>query len=344
MGIITYWNPKLFSKISYFIFLLFLVLSIGTGGFMLIEGWGLIDSFYMTIITVSTVGFSEVDTLSLEGKLFTAALIISSFGTFAYSITSITKYLVGGEYRKIIREKKLMKDLKKFHDHVIICGFGRVGQQVAQDLISVKIDFVILEKDHEIVDQYELNKDYKFLQGDATEDENLRKANMADAKAVISCLPKDADNVYVVLSARELGKHLLIVSRANNASAVSKLKSAGANNVILPDSIGGSHMASLISNPDVMEFLDILRVQGTEGANINSVSYDELPETWRNKTIKELDAHQISGVSIIGFKTADGEYIINPDESLKVIEGTRLFVIGSTEEIKVLKNHLGLTH
>jgi voltage-gated potassium channel len=147
-------------------------------------------------------------------------------------------------------------------------------------------------------------------------------------------MPKDADNIYVVLAAREKNPQILIVSRASMNTSVSKLRMAGANNVIMPDSIGGSHMASLISNPDVMEFLDIIRAQGTLGANMDTVTYDQLPADLQGKTIRELESHKVTGVTIIGFRERDGEYQINPEESTVVGPGSKLFVLGSSEQIK----------
>jgi len=337
-------RSKLLSKLSYFLGLIVLIIAVGTSGYILIEEWDFIDSFYMTIITISTVGFSEVAELSVYGKLFTAFLIISSFGTFAYAITSITRYLVGGEYKRYLKEHKTMKETGKMNNHVIICGFGRVGYQVANDLLSHNYQFVILEKDESVIEKNETNEKIKFLRGDSTDDAILEKAGIRNARAIITCLPKDADNIYVVLAAREFNKNILIVSRASRNSAVSKLKMAGANNVIMPDSIGGSHMASLIANPDVMEFLDIIRTRGIEGANIESISYDELPSEFQDKSIKELESRQITGAAIIGFKDATGSYQINPDIDIKVVKGSKIFVLGSDSQITKLVDYFRLSH
>ena len=336
-------NYKLFSKIYYFILLLLLIIMSGTAGFMLIEGWSFINSFYMTIITISTVGFGEVSELTAYGKLFTSILIISSFSTFAYALTSVTTYLVGGEYRKYFKEFKSMKEINKMQDHVIICGFGRVGKQVASDLEAHGNPFVVIENNIEVIEN-EKHEGIIFLHGDSTNDESLSHSGIKNAKAVITCLPKDADNVYVVLAAREFKSDLIIVSRASSQSAVSKLKMAGASNVIMPDSIGGSHMASLIAHPDVMEFLDMIRVQGNKGANVESIAYDELPLSLQDKTINELEAKKITGVTIIGFKSPDGEYIMNPNMDTVVVKESRLFVLGNMEQIRRLIEHFHLNH
>lgn len=332
-------KSKLFSRIYYFLGLIFFIVAGGTAGYMIIEGWEFIDAFYMTIITISTVGFREVGDLSVYGKLFTAFLIVSSFGTFAYAITSITRYLVGGEYRSYLREYRVMKETGKMYNHVIICGFGRVGMQVARDLIASNTEFVVIERSDETIEHWSTHEEYLFLKGDSTDDETLEKAGVGNAKAIIVCMPKDADNIYVVLAAREKNRNILIVSRASQQSAVSKLRMAGANNVIMPDSIGGSHMASLIANPDVMEFLDIIRVQGNLGANIDTVAYEQLPTSFQGKTIGELESKRITGVTIIGYRKPDGTYQVNPPEDIMVTEGCKLFVLGNSEQIKVFNKH-----
>lgn len=307
---------------------------------MLIENWGVVDAFYMTIITVSTVGFSEVAELSTEGKFFTAFLIVSSFGSFAYAITSITTFVVGGQYKKHLREYKMTQQLKKMKDHVIICGYGRVGSQVASDLRSNGIEFVILETNEHLIAHQD--DETNFLYGDSTDDEILKRASIASAKAIITCLPKDADNLYVVLSARQLNSNVLIVSRASAPSSVSKLKFAGANNVIMPDAVGGSHMASLIANPDVMEFIDSIRVKGYMETNVESIAYEELPAELRDKTIGELESRTITGATIVGFKSINGQYIINPDIDIIVDHGSKLFVLGNTAQIRKLVKHFQL--
>ncbi len=336
-------NYRVFSKVYYFLILLLLIMFGGTVGFVIIEEWGWVDAFYMTIITISTVGFQEVHELSIYGKVFTSFLIISSFGTFAYAITSITTYLIGGEYKKYLKEYKTMKELKKMSNHVIICGFGRVGRQVAVDLKAHNNNFVVLERDKETLED-KMNDDIFFIQGDSTDDTVLERASIHNAKAIITCLPKDSENIYVVLAAREFNKDMIIVSRASNQSAVSKLKMAGASNVIMPDSIGGSHMASLIAHPDVMEFIDMIRVQGDQGCNVESISYEELPDSLKDKTIEELEAKKSTGVTIIGFKNIDGEYIVNPPQDMVVSKGSRVFVLGNSEQIKLIIKNYHLSH
>lgn len=337
-------NLRSFAKVYYALALLALIIAIGTAGYTAIEGWGVFESFYMTIITMSTVGFKEVHELSWSGQAFTAFLIISSFGTFMYAISSLTTYVVGGEYRRYLKQIKVMQKVAKMENHVVICGFGRVGRQVAEDLESRGEKFVVVELDSERVSLGKDKYGYFMIQGNSTNDEVLSEANINNARAIITCLPNDADNVYVVLAAREVKRKILIVSRASSSGAVSKLKMAGATNIIMPDSLGGSHMASLITNPDVMEFLDIIRIPGYKGVNIESISYDELPPNLQGSSIEKLTESKGTEVSVIGFKGPDGEYVINPDSSIEIIPGSRIFVLGSEEQIKTWVLHFQVSH
>lgn len=332
-----------FYKIYYFLILLLLIIAGGTFGYMFIEGWSFVDAFYMTIITVSTVGFGEVRELTLYGKLFTTFLIIFSFGIFAYALSSLTLYVIGGEYKKFLKQYKTMKKLKKMDHHIVICGYGRVGAQAAEDLKKHGYDFIVIERDKEITEKEE-NQDIFFLHGDSTKDDVLEKAYIGRAKGLITCLPNDAENIYVVLAAREINKKLTIVSRASSMNSVSKLKLAGATNVIMPDLIGGAHMASLITQPDVIEFLDMIKIQGGNGCNIESISYEELPDELKGKDLNFINLKKEFGVTVVGIKRQDGSYIINPSLDTIIKEGERIFVLGNMEQIRKMVNKFNLEH
>lgn len=321
---------------------MFLITAIGTIGFMVIEQWNFIDSLYMTIITMSTVGFGEVQELSFGGKMFTSFLIISCFGTFAYAVSTVTSYIVGGQYRIYLREYRIIKKINKMENHIIICGFGRVGKQVAHDLKLQNQAFVIIEKDVDAVADFRNDASYSFLHGDSTNDEILVNANIFKAKAIITCLPKDTDNIYVVLSAREKRNNITIIARATEFTAVSKLKMAGATKVIMPDSIGGSHMAAMITNPLVTDFMDYVKIQGNKGVNIESMHFDEMPLEFQNKTIEEIGVKHKAGITIIGYRAPNGEYFINPDLNTKIVEQSQLFFLGTTEQIKNMNSLFGL--
>jgi voltage-gated potassium channel len=334
-------NYRYFAKVYYAIFLLFSVVLIGTVGYMLVEGWSIFDSFYMTIITVSTVGFNEVHPLSDGGKLFASFLIITSFGTFAYAVSAITSYIVGGEYKAYFQEYKTLKTVNKMQNHTIVCGYGRVGKQAAKDLDFYKKSFIIVERNPVITDSPE-NKEVSFVKGDSTDDQVLLRASIKKATALITALPKDADNLFVVLSARELNPKLKIISRASSFSSMRKLRIAGADNVIMPDTVGGAHMASLVVNPDIMEFMDLIKVSGKAAVNLEEISFQDLPDEVKYTTIGELQEKSMSGCNVIGYRSENGEYIINPPSDLKILPNSKLFVLGNPSQIEKLNIIFGI--
>lgn len=333
-------NFKLFSRILYSLALIAICICLGTIGYMVIEGYSMLDAYYMTIITVSTVGFSEVQHLTDNGKIFTTVLIVFSFGTFAYAITSISAYILGGEYRVIRKKIKDQKKINSMKNHVIICGFGRVGRQVASDFLQTNQPFIIIELDKDRIEPFNTDERYSFIHGDATTDENLDKANIRNAKAVITCMPNDANNLYVVLAAKELNRDVQIIARASKIDTLNKLKFAGANSVIMPDSVGGSHMASLVVRPDIMEFMDEIRLNDESTPNIVSIPYDRIPKEFQDKTIGHIDTHYSTGCSIIGLKKENGKYIVNPDKEEILSKGSKLFILGDSNQMYALKKQI----
>ncbi len=329
MGPLSHWN--IFRKFYLVAFALTLIFIFGISGFMLIEKWPFLDAFYMMVITITTVGFGEVHPLSEAGRLFTSFLILSTFGTFTYLISLITSLIASGELGRNIKNFRLLKIMNGLENHVIVCGLGRVGIQVAQDLLNSGCRVVAIEEKSKEIN---INLDGLILiYGDATKDEILLKAGLKSAKAIICCLPNDADNLFIVLSSKACTKDLQIISRASQKATISKMKIAGAHHVIMPDSIGGTHMASLVSSPDVIEFLDQIKLEGKTGSNIESISFDELPKHYRGKTLEVLDIKKKTGATVIGFKSHDGEFVINPPDSTLLEEKSSLLVLGNTEQI-----------
>lgn len=331
---------KYFAGIYHAILVTILIIGLGTCGYVLIEGWSFFDSFYMTIITITTVGFSEVNALSDAGRAFTAFLIISSFGTIAYAVSLITSYIATGKYKQFQHELVNNKHLRKMEGHTIICGYGRVGKQAAGELIYQGKSVVVIEKSEEVMEK--MAGDVLFVYGDSTSDEALIKAGIHKAGALITALPADTDNLFVVLSAHELNPALKIISRASDQSSVKKLRVAGADNVIMPDLVGGAHMASLIVTPDIMEFLDLIKVGGKSSVNLEEISFNQLPSEVQSLTLAELESKLKSGCNIIGFRNANGEYKINPDPDTILEKGAKLFVLGSREQIKKLNQQFGI--
>lgn len=300
-----------------------------------IEGDDFLDALYMTIITISTVGFGEVHRLSVPGKLFTIMLIIFSLSTFAYAITIISTYLLEGQIRYLIRGYRT-KSIKKMENHVIVCGFGRNGQQAVKELEAHRYQFVVIDNNHDLIIK-NMDRPARFIEGDATQDETLMKANITTARALITTLPVDADNLYVVLTARSLKPDLLIISRASDDASERKLRMAGVDNVVMPEKVGGVHMADLIARPDVVEFLEHLTVHDEDPTNLEEIVCHDLPEGTYSKTIYEIGIRRKTGANIIGYKNPEGKYILNPSPDTKVIPGSKLFVLGTRDQIEEMK-------
>jgi len=327
---------KLFrSKFVIALSLLIGIYLIGVIGYRYISGFGWIDSMFMTMITVTTVGFSTVGELDQASKIFTICLIVTSVFIFGYAITVITEYIFSKTNTKLLKKKKMKKIIDQYHDHVIVCGYGRNGQQAVQKLITYGEKFVVIEMNKELVDTVDI-EEVPFVLGNANHDEVLLEAGIERAKCLISALPDDADNLFVVLSARQLNKNLIIISRASQETSYKKLKLAGANNVIMPDKIGGDHMASLVVVPDLIEFIDNLSVMNGDTTNIEEVSVEDLYDTHEAKTIRGLDLRNKTGCTIIGFKKSDGSYIVNPEAETVLAPNTSIIVLGRPEQINAL--------
>ena len=236
-----------------------------------------------------------------------------------------------------LKRKKMQKKIDALSNHIVICGFGRNGQQAAKKLGTHNRTFVVVESDKEIIDKHQ-NEGILFVLGNANEDEVLQSAGIQRAECLISALPNDSDNVFVVLSARQMNKTIRIISRASNESSYSKLKLAGANNVILPDKIGGDHMASLVVVPDLLEFIDNLSIIGQTTINIEEIAVEKLYDTSNIKTIQDLDLRKKTGCSVIGFKDEKGHYIINPEANQKLVPNSKVIVLGRPEQIQNLNS------
>ncbi|MFD2552474.1 potassium channel family protein [Bizionia sediminis] len=334
---------KLFrSKIITAIALLFLLLVTGVIGFALMSGYRFIDALYMTVITITTVGFGEVRPLDDGSKLFTIFLILTSIIIVGYAITVITEYILSRHTIEDLKQKKMQKKIDNLNNHIIICGYGRNGKQAAQKLMAYKKPFVIVEQDKDVVEKYR-SEMVPFVLGNANEDETLLKAGVAHASTLISALPNDADNLFVVLSARQLNKQLKIISRASQETSYNKLKLAGANNVILPDKIGGNHMASLVVVPDLIEFIDNLEIGGSAHVNIEEIDVKLLLTNEVEKSIRELDLRKTTGCNIIGYKDGKGDYVINPEATQALHSDGKIIVLGRSEQIQKLKAVYNIT-
>jgi len=326
---------KLFrSKIYLALVLIILVLLFGVLGYRYLSEYSWIDALYMTIITITTVGFSEVSPMGPEGKMFTVVLIISSVFILGFAISVITEYILSRNSLQILKKRRVKKAIDSLSDHVVVCGFGRNGMQASERLKAYHKPFAIIERDKEVIDRYD--QDVLFVEGDANDDEVLISAGVERAQFLIAALPDDAANLFVVLSARQLNKNLFIISRASLVNSQKKLLLAGADKVIMPDKIGGDHMASLVVMPDLITFMDKLSMEGEHTTNLEEVAIEDFADQVQCNSLRDLDLRRKTGCTVIGYISPDGKYIINPEADLNLQPKSKLIVLGRPEQIKKL--------
>ena len=324
------------SRINKILFLVFSIILSGVLGYMLLSNYSFVDALYMTVITITTVGFGEVKPFTPEEKIFTIILILTSISVFGYAVSTFSEYLVSGKLFEHFKHRKVEKQINNLKGHTIVCGFGRNGKQAILKLTNYNKQIVVVEKDKEVMAFLE-KEGILHIEGDATLDETLLRAGILNASNLITALPSDADNLFVVLTAKQLNGACIVISRASNESSYAKLKIAGASNVIMPDKLGGDHMASLVVTPDVIEFVDRLTIEGKNTANLEEIAVDDLPKIYVNKTILDLDLRRETGCTVIGFRNPDKDYIINPEAGIKLISGSSLIVLGRPEQIIKLR-------
>ena len=247
------WRPELYTLPSTFLnlrlslFLLGMDVLVGIVGFMYLEGYTLVQAFYMVVITISTVGYTEVQPLSEYGQLFTSIYIILNIGIFAYLLAVISYYVTSGEFFKRMHYSLIGQKIAQLENHVIVCGYGRYGQEVCDHFLHGGEPFVVIDRDEQIIQQIQtVDKKILYVHNDATRDEVLQEAGINQAQALIAALPDDSENLFIVLTARQLNPNIHIISRASEVRSIKKLKLGGANHVIMPEQIGGFYMAMLV--------------------------------------------------------------------------------------------------
>ncbi|MCX7771363.1 MAG: potassium channel protein [Proteobacteria bacterium] len=323
----------LHKKIFFIPFLLIIILLIGTFGYMIIEDMILIDALYMTVITLATVGFREVKELSESGKIFTIILILSGFGVFTYALTIGARIIIEGEIKEVFKKRKMKKKVEGLSEHYIVCGYGRMGSIIVKELLANKVPVVVIEKNKSNIPE---NDNIISFEGDATNDEVLKTAGIERARGLITVLPSDAENLYVVLSARELNKNLFIVARAVEKEAEPKLKRAGADRVISPYYIGGLRIAHTVLRPAVVDFLEF--ATSSDYIEIQIEEIDISPKSSLiGKSIAQSGIGKDLGVIIIGIRRADGSMKFNPNSQTVIKEGDTLIVLGQTDNLSVLE-------
>ena len=314
--------------------LIFLVISFGTLGYMSIEGWNMVDSLYMTIITLASVGYKEVHDLSFNGKMFTIVLIIGGVGTVAYALTAGAKIILEGELQDVFGRRRLEKKIKELKDHYIICGYGRMGKIICRELREKDIKFVVIEKEPALISDKE---DVLIVKGDATRDEVLKEVHIETAKGLISVLPTDAENLFVVLSARGLNSSLSIVARAGEEGSEQKLLRAGADKVVSPYYIGGLRIAHTVLKPAVVDFIEFATKSGNIDLQMEEIMIQNSSQL-SGLTLDECGFGRELGIIIVAIKTTNGDLKFNPTFRSAVHAGDTLIALGESSKLKILED------
>ena len=314
------------------------IIIIGTIGYMLIEDWEFIDALYMTVITLTTVGYSETHLLSAAGRVFTILLILSGFGFFVYVAGAVVQFMVEGQIRSILGRRRLDRGIGKLKNHYIVCGYGRIGRMLASTLKSKPLDLVVIEKDPDMIPFME--KDHVlYVCGDASFEANLLKAGIKQAKGLVAVLATDADNVFLVLTARQLSKDIKIIARTSNNEAKSKLRAAGADRVESPYDIGAVSMAQRILRPTVTNFLDLAVTDKRK-----DIQMEEIPvrpdSGMVGVMLKDSGIRQNYNLIIIAIKKTDGSMLFNPSFQATINAGDTVIAVGEESNLQVLEKVL----
>ncbi len=312
------------------------IIVIGTVGYALIEGWSLLDSLYMTVTTIFTVGFGEVHPLSQAGQIFTLLLIIGGVGTILYGIGRMVEFVIGGQLTGVFRRRAVKRQVDKLDAHFIVCGYGRVGEAVARQFAAHNAPFVIVDSDQGSVSRAEADG-FLAVSGDATADDVLHIAGIARAKGLVAALGSDAGNIFLTLSARVLNPKLLIVARAGSEDIVSKLMRAGADNVVTPYGLGGKRMATLMLKPLVSDYLEVVTGGGELEFRVEELELGgECCAIGRS--IGDLEIRSRTGATILAVRrAATGVFATNPAPDSHLNTGDRIIAIGTPAQITKLE-------
>lgn len=312
------------------------VVVVGVVGYQVIEGMSVVDALYMTVITVSTVGFREVSELGSAGKLFTVGLIIGGVVSATYAAVSMTEFIVEGHLRQIVERRRMERMLNGLRDHVIICGFGRVGRHLAAELLREGVPFVVIDADDGKVGEAE-GLDYPVVHGDATEEHVLEEAGIDRAGAVIACVNTDADNVLLTLTAKGMQPELTVIGRIKADENESKLIRAGADRVIAPSTIGGKRIAQLLTRPVVADFLELVGAAGGL-----EYSFEEVPvaegSALDGATLRDAAIRDRYGCTVLGIRhTHEQQVDTHPTAETELRAGDVLIVIGSEDDVQAMR-------
>ncbi len=310
---------------------------VGTLGYRLLEGWSVLDAVYMTVITITSVGFAEVHPLSTAGRVFTIGLIVVGLGVVGYGFSTVTAFLLEGALTDILRKGRMEKKIAELRDHVILVGGGETGKHVVEEFLKTTIPFVVIEKDVTRPTSLERLGPILFLVGDATDGAVLKQARIGEARGIITTIPSDKDNLFVILTARELNPNIRIVSRLTNEDSRTKFIRAGADAVVSENVIGGLRMAAEMIRPHVVSFLDAMRSEAETAVRVEEI---EVPadSPWAGKTLAEARIRDHVGVVVFGLReAASGRYLFNPEPSLRLGAGDVLIGCANRDQLAMLR-------
>lgn len=311
--------------------LLILIFVTGTLGYHFLEGWPVLDAFYATVVTLGTVGYGDFYPKSSEGRIFAVFLIVFGVGTMAYTFAMVMDNFMEGRIRNILGRGKLKRQIAKMKDHYIICGCGKIGYLVCRELAAENVNFVVIDHDRDVIQKVE-EEGFVYINGSATEDKTLREAGIERAKAVVCALPTDADNLYTVLTAKELNPQVYLLSRFEEEASERRLLKAGADRVVSPYKVGGMRMTLALLRPAMLDFMEITAGRGDlslrmEELHVGSTCFAT------GKSLADSGLRGDYGLIIVAVNKESGKMVFNPSASYIIEEGDNLIAIGEEENL-----------
>jgi voltage-gated potassium channel len=316
--------------------LLLFILLVGTLGYHFIEGWSLFDALYMTVITLATVGYSEVHPLSPPGRVFTIFMIMGGMGVILYAVTEVTAFVIEGEMTGFLRRQRMQKTVGKLSNHYIVCGAGRTGFHVIEELARTKRPYVVIEQSAERAEKL-TQQNYLVMQGDATEDSVLKLAGIERAAGLVTALPHDKDNLFVVITARGLNPQLRIVAEISDLSSRDKFLRNGADSAVSANFIGGLRMASELIRPDAVNFLDTM-LRDNSSLRVEDITVS-LHSRYLGTTLERCDPLNKYGILLVSIKR-NNSYLFNPQRDITLQAGDSLIVIGTPDNLQAVRRAL----
>lgn len=330
------------SRVGVAVLFLVLVVAAGVLGYHVLEGYTWLEAFYMTAITLSTVGFHEVKPLGRAGQVFTIALLVAGMGVVFYTAVAVAEKVVQGEFQEFFGRKRMEKRIGSLTDHYLVCGFGRIGEVICRELASKPVPFVVIENQEERASKAE-EAEHMVLRGDATDEKVLLAGGAPRARGLFAVLPTDAGNVFVTLTAKELNPSLVVVARAVTARSERTLAHAGADKVISPYAIGGHRMAQAALRPAVVDIIELVTDYQSLELQLEEIAVP-LRSPCEGVTLRDSGLREQMGVIVVAIKRTSGKMVFNPSADERIEVGDRLVALGEAPRLKDLERLMGAAH